>query len=171
MGPAEQAKNKLGDKKNQKSGLSIPKPVFLAVPQHLPEIKSNNMQRKKKKKKLNFLEKMKKSKKINYKGNRTIRLKEPQGAPSISPVSGETLLNILECLFFKVVKDLKKRNVLFLSRVRLFATPGTVAYQAPLSMGFSRQEYCSGLPFPSPRTVKERTKKNHSVIHLRNKKN
>ena len=37
-----------------------------------------------------------------------------------------------------------------LSRVRLFATPWTVAYQAPLSMGFPRQEYCSGLPFPSP---------------------
>ena len=37
-----------------------------------------------------------------------------------------------------------------LSRVRLFVTPWTVAYQAPLSMGFSRQEYWSGLPFPSP---------------------
>ena len=37
-----------------------------------------------------------------------------------------------------------------LSRVRLFATPQTAAYQAPLSMGFSRQEYWSGLPFPSP---------------------
>ena len=37
-----------------------------------------------------------------------------------------------------------------LSHVRLFATPWTVAYQAPLSMGFSRQEYWSGVPFPSP---------------------
>ena len=37
-----------------------------------------------------------------------------------------------------------------LSRVRLFATPWTVANQAPPSMGFSRQEYWSGLPFPSP---------------------
>ena len=37
-----------------------------------------------------------------------------------------------------------------LSRVRLFATPWTVAYQAPPSMGFSRQEYWSGLPSPSP---------------------
>ena len=35
------------------------------------------------------------------------------------------------------------------SRVRLFATPWTVAWQAPLSMGFSRQEYWSGLPCPS----------------------
>ena len=37
------------------------------------------------------------------------------------------------------------------SRVWLFATPQTVECQAPLSMGFSRQEYWSGLPFPSPR--------------------
>ena len=37
-----------------------------------------------------------------------------------------------------------------LSRVRLFATPWTVAYQASPSMGFSRQECWSGLPFPSP---------------------
>ena len=37
-----------------------------------------------------------------------------------------------------------------LSRVWLFVTPWMVAYQAPLSTGFSRQEYWSGLPFPSP---------------------
>ena len=37
-----------------------------------------------------------------------------------------------------------------LSRVQLFATPWTVAYQAPPSVRFSRQEYWSGLPFPSP---------------------
>ena len=36
------------------------------------------------------------------------------------------------------------------SPVWLFGTPWTVAHQAPLSMGFSRQEYWSGLPFPSP---------------------
>ena len=41
-------------------------------------------------------------------------------------------------------------NVKLLSHVRLFATPWTVAYQAPPSMEFSRQEYWSGLPFPSP---------------------
>ena len=35
-----------------------------------------------------------------------------------------------------------------LSRVQLFATPWTVAHQTPLSMGFLRQEYWSGLPFP-----------------------
>ena len=37
-----------------------------------------------------------------------------------------------------------------LSRVQLFETPWTVAQQTPLSMGFSRQEYWSGSPFPSP---------------------
>ena len=45
-------------------------------------------------------------------------------------------------LFLVLVKSL--------SRVRLSATPWTVAYQAPPSMEFSRQEYWSGLPFPSP---------------------
>ena len=41
-------------------------------------------------------------------------------------------------------------EVKLLSRVWLLAIPWTVAYQAPLSMDFSRQEYWSGLPFPSP---------------------
>ena len=41
-------------------------------------------------------------------------------------------------------------KVKLLSHVRLFATPWTVAYQAPPSMEFSRQEYWSRLPFPSP---------------------
>ena len=41
-------------------------------------------------------------------------------------------------------------RVKLLSHIQLFATAWTVAYQAPQSMGFSRQEYCSGLPFPSP---------------------
>ena len=43
-----------------------------------------------------------------------------------------------------------KVKVKSLSPVRLFATLWTVTYQAPPSMGFSRQEYWSGLPFPSP---------------------
>jgi len=41
-----------------------------------------------------------------------------------------------------------------LSHVGLFATPWTAAHQAPPSMGFSRQEYWSGLPLPSPEKVK-----------------
>ena len=45
---------------------------------------------------------------------------------------------------------LKSSEVKSFSHVPVFATPWTVAYQAPPSMGFSRQEYWSGLPFPSP---------------------
>ena len=41
-------------------------------------------------------------------------------------------------------------KVKLLSRVQLLATPWTIAHQAPPSIGFSRQEYWSGLPFPSP---------------------
>ena len=44
----------------------------------------------------------------------------------------------------------KKEKVKLLSRVQLFATPWTEAHQAPPSIEFSRQEYWSGLPFPSP---------------------
>ena len=48
---------------------------------------------------------------------------------------------LLQCMKVKVKS---------LSRVRLLATPWTTAYQAPPSMGFSRQEYWSGVPLPSP---------------------
>ena len=48
------------------------------------------------------------------------------------------------------LKNRKKKNVKSLSHVRVFATPWAVAYQVPPSMGFSRQEYWSGLSFPSP---------------------
>ena len=49
------------------------------------------------------------------------------------------------CHFF-----LQCRKVKSLSRIRLFETPWTAAHQAPPSTGFSRQEYWSGLPLPSP---------------------
>ena len=52
-----------------------------------------------------------------------------------------------------------------LSRVRLLATPWTVAHQAPMSMGFSRQEYWSGLPFPSPHNVHMPMLFSHFVLH------
>ena len=48
------------------------------------------------------------------------------------------------------IAHLKWKKVKLLSHVWLFATPWTVAYKAPPSMGFFRQEYWSGLPFPSP---------------------
>ena len=53
-------------------------------------------------------------------------------------------------LSLKVVEEEFHLKVKSLSRVQLFVTPWTLAYQTSLSMGFSRQEYWSGLPFPSP---------------------
>ena len=49
-----------------------------------------------------------------------------------------------------IILRMLKVKVKSLSRVRLFATLWTLAYEAPRSMEFSRQEYWSGLPFPSP---------------------
>ena len=58
-------------------------------------------------------------------------------------------------MFDEWIKDTLGKNLLLLllnrfSRVRLCATPETAAHQAPPSLGFSRQEHWSGLPFPSP---------------------
>ena len=69
--------------------------------------------------------------------------------------SGRSLsLNLLTWPFFQTenpsMNEVKWSEVKLLRPVRLFATPWTVAYWAPLSMGFSRQEYWSGLPFLSP---------------------
>ena len=50
------------------------------------------------------------------------------------------------------------------SHVRLCATPETAAHQAPLSLGFSRQEHWSGLPFPSPMHESEKWKWSRSVV-------
>ena len=50
------------------------------------------------------------------------------------------------------------------SHVRLYVTPETAAHQAPPSLGFSRQEHWSGLPFPSPMHESEKWKWTHSVV-------
>ena len=54
------------------------------------------------------------------------------------------------CMPQLTLEEEEEEEVKSLSRVQLFATPWTIAYQAPPSMGFSRQECWSGLPFPSP---------------------
>ena len=73
------------------------------------------------------------------------------GSPPDSPVPGILQARTLEWVAISFSNAWKwKVKVKSLSRVRLFATPWTVAYQAPPSMGFSRQECWSGLPFPSP---------------------
>ena len=58
--------------------------------------------------------------------------------------------NIFKVYSTLIQLDNTWETVKSLSRVRLFVTPRTVAYHAPPSMGYSRQEYWSGLPFPSP---------------------
>ena len=55
----------------------------------------------------------------------------------------------MNIMCYLLYAESSKVKVKLLSRVRLFATPLTVACQVPPSMGFSRQEYWSGLPVPS----------------------
>ena len=73
------------------------------------------------------------------------------GSPPGFPVPGILQARTLEwvAIFFSNAWKWKVK-VKSLSCVRLFATPWTAAYQAPPSMGFSRQEYWSGVPLPSP---------------------
>ena len=67
-----------------------------------------------------------------------------------SPVPGSLQARILEWVAISFSNAWKwKVKVKSLSRVRLLATPWTAAYQAPPSVGFSRQEYGSGVPLPS----------------------
>ena len=73
------------------------------------------------------------------------------GSPLGYPVPGILQARTLEWVAISFSKAWKwKVKVKSLSHSRLLATPWTAAYQAPLSMGFSRQEYWSGVPLPSP---------------------
>ena len=72
-------------------------------------------------------------------------------SPPGSPVPGILQARTLEQVAISFSNAWKwKVKVKSLSRVRLLATPWTAAYRAPPSMGFSRQEYWSGVPLPSP---------------------
>ena len=72
------------------------------------------------------------------------------GSPPGSPIPGILQARTLEWVAISFSSAWKwKGKVKSLSRVWLLAIPWTAAYQAPLSMGFSRQEYRSGLPLPS----------------------
>ena len=72
-------------------------------------------------------------------------------SPLGSPVPGILQARILEWVAISFSNAWKwKVKVKSLSRARLLATPWTTAYQAPPSMGFSRQGYWSGVPLPSP---------------------
>ena len=76
------------------------------------------------------------------------------GSPPGSSIPGILQARILEWVAISFSNSWKwKVKVKLLSPVRLLVTPCTAAYQAPPSMGFSRQEYWSGLPLPSPVAV------------------
>ena len=85
----------------------------------------------------------------------------PRDGSWISRIAGKTIYHLSHqgspCLSMKL-------KVKLLSHIWLFATPWTVAYQVPPSMGFSRQEYWSGLPFPSPVQESEKGKWSRSVV-------
>ena len=73
------------------------------------------------------------------------------GSPPGSPVPGVLQARTLEWVAISFSNAWKRKvKVKSLSRVQPLATPWTAAYQVPPSMGFSRQEYWSGLPLPSP---------------------
>ena len=77
--------------------------------------------------------------------------------PPGSSVYGIFQVRILEWVAISFSSDQvwsEMSEVKSLSRVQLFVTPWTVVYQAPLFMGFSRQKYWSGLPFPSPKNLR-----------------
>ena len=76
------------------------------------------------------------------------------GSPPGSPIPGILQERTLEWVAISFSNAWKWRvKVKSLSRVRLLATPWTAAYQAPPSMGFSGQEYWSGVPLPSPSSI------------------
>ena len=78
------------------------------------------------------------------------------GSPPGSPVPGILQARTLEWVAISFSNAGKwKVKVKSLSRVRLLATPWTAAYQAPPSMGFSRQEYWSGVPLLHTKTCIE----------------
>ena len=81
------------------------------------------------------------------------------GSPPGSSVPGILQARTLEWVAISFSNAWKwKVKVKSLSRAQLLATPWTAAHQAPPSMGFSRQEYWSGVPLPSP---------THQLLHLK----
>ena len=91
---------------------------------------------------------------------------EPGGLPSVgSQRIGHNMYHVffihssvsghVSCFLLLAIVTSAAMNIVVVSlgRVQLFSTPWTATCQAPLSMGFPRQEYWSGLPFPSPRDL------------------
>ena len=86
------------------------------------------------------------------------------GSPWGSPVPGILQARTLEWVAISISNAWKwKVKVKSLGHFQLLATPWTAAYQAPSSMGFSRQEYWSGVPSPSPEEI---SRLPHSIVFL-----
>ena len=100
-------------------------------------------------------------------------------SPNLTAIIGNNLINVtfpliscdaqinLSKLLITQNKSWSTMLLLLLchfSRVRLYATPETAAHQAPPSLGFSRQEHWSRLPFPSPVHESEKWKWSRSVV-------
>ena len=87
------------------------------------------------------------------------------GSPPGSPIPGIFQARTLEWVAISFSNAWKwKVKVKSLSRVRLLVTPWTAAYQAPPSMGFSMQEYWSGVPSPSPIIYRVRGQKGERLL-------
>ena len=83
-------------------------------------------------------------------------------SPPGSPIPGILQAKTLEWVAISFSNAWKwKVKVKSLNRIRLFSTPWTATYQAPPSMGFSRQEYWSGVPLPSPMKPEVRENKRY----------
>ena len=85
------------------------------------------------------------------------RLQRAPDLSSLSHTANSHWLSILHMVVYMLLPSC-------FSRVRLCATPWTAAYQASPSLGFSRQEYWSGLPFPSPMHESGKWKWSRSVV-------
>ena len=89
------------------------------------------------------------------------------GSPPGSPIPGILQARTLEWVAISFSNAWKwKVKVKSLSRVRLFTTPWTAAYQAPPTMGFSGQEYWSGVPSPSPDETASASFNNLHLVHF-----
>ena len=89
------------------------------------------------------------------------------GSPPGSPIPGILQTRTLEWVAISFSNAWKwKVKVKSLSRVQLFATPWTAAYQAPLPMGFSRQEYWSGVPVPNRASYRKNIKPQENHVRF-----
>ena len=87
------------------------------------------------------------------------------GSPPGSPIPGILQATTLEWVAISFSNALKRKvKVKLLSHVRLLGTPWTAAHQAPPSMGFSRQEYWTGVPLRSPESCLRPVNFPHAIL-------